>query len=311
MTATRLVDRYEPVLGTLVEIRVELAGEGRDDEADALSTAMVGEMVRLQSILSSVDQTSEFSRWCRGEVTDPSAELVEVLTLAAAWQQRSSGRFNPAVGVLTRAWRDAEASGAEPDAVTMDAIVADIAAPRWIVEDGRVLRRRDASDCTLNALAKGWIADRAVEIAAGVDGLVLASVNAGGDIATRGSTTLGVGIEDPATPWDNAPPLTVIGLPPGGLATSGAARRGFEIAGAHHSHVLDPRSGRPVDATASITVVATSAADADALATMFGVSPPDDALAEATAIDLACLMVTADGRRLATERWRALEQDVS
>lgn len=310
MTSTRLVDRYEPLLGTVVEVRIELRGRDRDAEADALSESIADEMLRLQSVLSSVDPTSEFSRWCRGEVLDPSPELSEVLALADEWQRRSSGRFDPAAGRLTERWRRAESEGIEPDDEELDRLVADIARPRWTVIDGAIVRSRDATDCTLNALAKGWIADRGADLVADVDDLVLVAVNAGGDIAARGPGSLLVGIEDPSTPYDNAPPLTAVELHSGGLATSGSARKGFTVAGIRRSHVLDPRTGRPVDEAASITIVADTAADADALATMLGVVPAADAAAEATALGLACLVVDRDGNRHSTREWRDIERGI-
>jgi len=307
VTTTRLVDRYEPLLGTVVEVRLELDGDARDDEAATVSATVADEIVRLQSILSSVDSASEFSRWCRGEVTSPSPDLVEVLALTAEWQRRSAGRVNPAVGRLSDLWRAAEDAGVEPDDATLAAVVADIAPPRWSVVDGRVTRLADTTGCTLNAVAKGWIADRAADLATGLVDAALVAVNAGGDIAVRGRASLTVGIEDPATPWDNAPPLTVLALPAGGLATSGGARRGFRIDGVWHSHVFDPRTGRPAQPVASLSVIAPTTAEADALATMLGVTDPDDAHAEAESLDVACLLVTDDGRTLTTTRWRALE----
>jgi len=307
VNTTRIVDRYEPLLGTVVEVEIELAGAGREPEAEALSTAVVDEMARLQSILSSVDPDSEFSRWCRGDHSDPSPELTAVLALSDEWQRRSQGRFNPAVGRLSRLWRSAEADDREPEAAELADAAADIARPRWSIVDGAPVRLGDTTDCTVNALAKGWIADRGLAVALAADGVIGASVNAGGDIVTGGGAGRRVGIEDPATPWDNAPPLTTIVLKEAGLATSGGARRGFRIGGKLRSHVLDPRSGRPVDHLASISVVASTAADADALATMLGVERAADAVSEAAALDLACLVVSAEGQVAATERWRALE----
>lgn len=307
MSTTRTSDHYEPLLGTVVEIDLELDGVGREPEADVLSTAIAEEMVRLQSILSSVDPDSEFSRWCRSEHSDTSPELAEMLALAADWQRRSQGRFTPAAGRLTRLWRAAELDGREPDPAELAPVVAEIAEARWSVVDGVAVRLGDTTDCTLNALAKGWIADRALAIATTADGVIAATINAGGDIVTGGRSERHIGIEDPRTPWDNAPPLTTIVLRDAGLATSGGARRGFHIDGVLHSHVLDPRTGRPVDDVASISVVAPTAAEADVLATVLGVEPAADALSEATAMGLACLVVTADGQVLATEEWRRLE----
>lgn len=305
-STTVVADRYEPLLGTVVEVRIELEGSGREAEADALSESVAHEMLRLQSVLSSVDRASEFSRWCRGAVEQPSTELATVLELAARWRVCSDGRFDPAAGLLTDRWRRAEAEGVDPTDDELRALTEDIARPRWSIVEGSIVRHRDASDCTLNALAKGWIADRGAELAAAVDGLLLAAVNAGGDISVRGPDGLRVGIEDPTTPWDNATPLVVVRLRDAGLATSGSARRGFDIDGAHHSHVLDPRTGRPVDDAASITVVADDAATADVLATVLGVQPADDAIAEAEERGLPCLVVRSDGTRHTTDAWRDL-----
>lgn len=307
MTTTRIVDRYEPLLGTVVEVELELDGDGRETEASAHSTAIADEMVRLQSILSSVDPDSEFSRWCRRDHDAPSTELIAVLALAADWQTRSRGRFNPAAGRLAPLWRAAEADDRPPDPATLAATVADIARPRWSIVDGVPVHLGDATDCTLNALAKGWIADRALAWALAAEGVIGATINAGGDIVTAGRRGRRIGIEDPATPHDNAAPLTTIELHDAAVATSGGARRGFRIGGVLHSHVLDPRTGRPVDHIASISVVAPTAAEADALATVLGVEPVADAIAQASAMDLACLVVTAEGQVLTTERWRTLE----
>ena len=304
-----VVDRYEPLLGTTVEIRIELSGEGRKGEADLLSEAMADEIVRLQSVFSSVDPTSEFRRWARGEVIGPSAELIEVLALAAQWQHRSAGRFTPAVGALSALWLDAERDGHEPDQARLDAVVAEIAEPRWAVVDGVVTRLADASDCTLNALAKGWIADAVLRLAGTLapDGCELLCVNAGGDLVHRGTRGLLVGIEDPFRPVDNLPPLIMVELRDRALATSGGSRRGFEIDGRRRSHVLDPRTGRPVDHLASISVVAADCSTADVLCTTLGLLDPADAIAEADALEVACLVIDADGARFVNDAWSAIE----
>jgi len=64
----------------------------------------------------------------------------------------------------------------------------------------------------------------------------------------------------------------------GALATSGAGEQGFEHNGVRLGHVLDPRTGWPARGVSRVTVVASDAADADALATAFFVGGP--ALAE-------------------------------
>lgn len=83
------------------------------------------------------------------------------------------------------------------------------------------------------------------------------------------------------------------------VATSGRARRGFRIDGRWYSHVIDPRTGWPVDAPASVSVVAPTAEVADVVATVVGVLGPRDGLAVAERLGysgLGCLTIESDGR---------------
>jgi thiamine biosynthesis lipoprotein len=95
------------------------------------------------------------------------------------------------------------------------------------------------------------------------------------------------------------------------LATSGNARKGFVIGANRYSHIIDPRTGWPVDAIASISVVADSAADADVLATVLGVESPAAAVAEAQRKDIAAFIVTSDQQQLRSDAWMAIEIDLS
>jgi thiamine biosynthesis lipoprotein len=237
-----------------------------------------------------------------------------VLAGAVAWHHRSGGAFNVLAGLAVGRWRQAEASGTPPDADELAALADSMAEPPLTVgPDGIPIATGDVSGVDLNAFAKGWIVDRAVEAglgAAAAAGLDLAavdlSVNAGGDLRHRGSPPLRVWIENPLRPYDNEPPLTVIGLADGGVATSGAARRGFRVGGHWYGHVIDPRTARPVDAIASISVVAGDAATADVLATVLGVDPPQLAVDRATRYGVACLVVDPAGRVLTNDRWDEL-----
>lgn len=127
------------------------------------------------------------------------------------------------------------------------------------------------ADCplSLNALAKGYIVDRACEAAmapqSGIRGLM---VNIGGEVRVCGALAASVGIADPWHDALNTPPWTRIVLENRALATSGNYHRGFAVKGSWFSHVIDPRTGMPADGIVSASVVAPSTADADALATI-------------------------------------------
>jgi len=310
---------HQPLLGTVVEVRVggrAVATEGSGpadpaEPAELVDAAVVAEIRRLEAVCSVHDPDSELQRWKSGRSARPGPELAAVLAAALDWQARSGGRFTVQAGLAVRRWRAAEASGTVPDARELAELAAAMAvAPYRVGTDGVPIATGDVSGVDLNAFAKGWIVDRAVEAglaalrAAGVadDGIEL-SVNAGGDLRHVGATPVQVGIENPLRPYDNEPPLTTIALCGAGVATSGRARRGFRVGDHWFGHVIDPRTARPVDTVASISVVARDAATADVLATVLGVLAPAAAVDEATRFEVACMVVDPAGRVLTNGRW--------
>ena len=269
-------------------------------------------MVRLQNVFSSVDPSSEFSRWARNDITEISTELSQVLSESANWQHSSGGRFNPAVAELTEFWNNAQRAGTMPDAASAQRVADAIASPRWQTShNGTVEQLGDCSLCTLNAFAKGWIVDRAVEHLLKHHSVRTVTVNAGGDLRRSGADPLIVGIENPFRPFDNEPPIAAISVTNAAVATSGSARKGFRIGGKKLGHVIDPRSGWPVAATVSLSVVADTAATADALATILGVQQPADAIAEANEKGIPTFIVDCDGRQFRSEPWNQIEVDLS
>jgi thiamine biosynthesis lipoprotein len=117
--------------------------------------------------------------------------------------------------------------------------------------DGRV--RLDPS-----GLVKGWAVERAADLLV-ERGVMDFCLNAGGDIALRAGADQPdwrIGVEDPSDP-DRL--LAVLLLRDGAVATSGTARRG--------AHIIDPHTGRPSTAIASVTVTGPSLTWADVYST--------------------------------------------
>ena len=72
-----------------------------------------------------------------------------------------------------------------------------------------------------------------------------------------------------AHPWDSSRRLAVLWLRDQALGTSAATFQHLEYNGRKLGHILDPRTGWSAEAMASASVVAPTAAEADALATAF------------------------------------------
>jgi len=120
-------------------------------------------------------------------------------------------------------------------------------------------RNPDAPRLDPSGVVKGWAIERAADLL-GQAGARCFSINAGGDVVTRGrpagSAGWRVGIQHP---WEPDRVAAVLQLDDAAVATSGLYERG--------EHVLDPRTGSPARELVSVTVVGPDAALADAYAT--------------------------------------------
>ncbi len=110
-----------------------------------------------------------------------------------------------------------------------------------------------------SGLVKGWAVERAASMLFDA-GARRFCINAGGDVAVRGRPSSGdawrIGIQHP---WERDKLAAVVSLVDGAVATSGCYERG--------DHVVDPRTGMPAHGLASVTVVGSDLAMADAYAT--------------------------------------------
>ncbi|MDH4279630.1 MAG: FAD:protein FMN transferase [Acidimicrobiia bacterium] len=321
MTAHRYRFQNPAVLGTVVEFSFEVTGHGEgavddpaaDHRAEMVADALFGELDRLQAVFSAFDDSSELCLWRSGALpgTETSEEFAALMGPVLAWQRWSGGLFNPLTGELSAVWAEAEREGREPDPDRLLSRASSIAEARFEMVDGHPIRTGDCSRFNLNAVAKGWIVDRAIAGTAerfdDIDNLL---VNAGGDLRHRGSGTARVGIENPQRPYDNEPPVAVIEITDEAVATSGASRRAFRVAGRRIGHVLDPRTGQPAEVSASVSIVAPSAMVADVVATPAGILPPAEALelvdraVETAGVAVAALIIDHDGTRHPSRRWR-------
>jgi thiamine biosynthesis lipoprotein len=198
------------------------------------------------------------------------ATLAELLQRSIALERQSGGRFNPAIGQLTELWgfQDLTAPGTSPP--------DDLEIRKWLslgttsqdLEwDGVLLRSKSPSVMLdLGGIAKGAILEQFVNILgdAGIDNAI---VDIGGDLAVVGQVkdrSARIGIRSPRS--DDVLGWLEI-LDGESVMTSGDYERFFEYDGKRYQHVLDPRTGYPVEQTTSATVVHRDPVLADAAAT--------------------------------------------
>ena len=295
---------HEHVLGTSLELRFAASQAGDAQRAEA---AALAEIDRLAAVLSGYDANSEFSHWAatRGEPRRVSADLLHVLALFDTWRDRTRGALDAAAETTVRLWRGAASEGRAPSPAEIDAVVAAVAARHWELDPaaGTATRLSDAA-LRLNSFAKGYIIDRAATAALGAAPIEGVVVNLGGDVLARGSRSVAVAVTDPVADAETDAPLTSITVLDRAVATSGGYRRGVSINGRWYSHLVDPRTGRPVDHVRSATVTAADAVEAGALATALCVLPPAEGLTlVASRAGAECLIITSDGESVVSPGW--------
>lgn len=290
------------VLGTSLD--ATLVASTRE-QGEAFLDCVVTETERLAKILSSYDEHSELARLlASGRSPVASRELREVLESCAEWQRKSGGAFDVRVGELLATWKAAQNSGTPPEPALLASLVARMRESTWQIDAKTgAIELIGRPQLVLNSFAKSYILQSSLEAARHATPAVSAGVLAiGGDLQTFGvppqANAWRIAIADPAHPAENATPLCMLSLGCAGVATSAGYARGFEIAGKHYSHIIDPRSGMPATSVASATVVAKDAVSAGPLATTLCVLTPEEGLAlVAKLAGTECMIVTADGKQ--------------
>lgn len=261
-----------------------------------------------QSMSTYIDD-SELSRLNQTQSSDwqtISPRLFEVLKVSEQISALSGGAFDITVAPLVNLWGFGPGKHDYnlPADEAIEALRSHIGYHQVELQsEPQQLRKPAGLTMDLSAVAKGFAAD---ELARELEarGFANVLVEVGGELALRGHSVRGgkwkIGVESPdyAVLGANPGNAKVVALSDEGMATSGDYRNYYELEGKRYSHTIDPRTGRPIThKLASVTVVAETCAEADALATALNVlgSEAGMALAEEQKIAAMFIVNTEDG----------------
>lgn len=273
-----LLTREIYAMGTRLEARAWASG--REEVAEALEAAF-GRIEASEELLSSWRQDSELSRLNRappGRAVRVSEELFALLEEARRLREATGGAFDPAVGALVDAW-DLRGDGRNPSETEIGRArnASGMGCFRLDRDAGTVEPLCAGAWLDAGAFGKGAALRRAREALreVGVRGALL---DFGGQLLAVGAPAdgeaWGVGISHPSR---RAVPVGRLALRDRSAATTSASERFVVVDGEIRGHVLDPRTGRPVQAWGSVTVVTEDPVRADALSTALFVMGPEEA----------------------------------
>ena len=265
--------RYEyerPAMGSSVRL-VFFAADST--EANRAAESAFARVAQLESRLSDYNPESEISRLAAaagsGRWIVPSGDVWRVVVRSLTWSARTDGAFDITVGPLTQLWRWADRRGmAMPEERRADA--ARLVGWRLIEldQERRAIRLpRSGMRLDVGGVGKGFVVDEVFErlVEAGLPSVL---VDAGGDVR--------VGEAPPdGTKWRVALPTLSRSREPEyksdamqgiAIATSGDSYRHTPIDAERLSHLIDPRTGKSLTQRRIVTVTASSATVADAVA---------------------------------------------
>lgn len=257
-------------MDTLCSLTLPLHDTHKMDEAVGICRA---EMDRLEALLSKFREESDVSKINACADKEPvriSSDTEIVIKQALHYANLTEGAFNPLIAPLMEIWGFTRApeSFSVPDDDSIKSAVALTDYSSVKINDGVISFMMSGIKLDLGGIAKGYAVDVIYEkLTTGICSNFL--LNVGGNIRCAGAPEpdrqWSVGVRDP---YNKASFLGKLNLSNGlAVATSGNYERFRVHEGRKHAHIIDPRSGYPVEGMAGVTVVAPSAAQADALST--------------------------------------------
>ncbi len=224
-------------------------------------------------------------------VSQPVFELIRCAKAASLYP---GSAFNLAIGPLVKRWKIGFKGDTVPPADDIASLLS-ITRPEDVLLDeanSSVLLAKAGMEIDLGAIAKGYIADRVRDYLR-KEGADLGLINLGGNIQTLGSPEGGwsVGLKKPFAADELIGTMDVENM---SVVTSGTYERYFEQDGKRYHHILDPRTGYPLDNELdSVTIVSKNSIDGDIWTTlMFGMGVEKGCAALRARPDIEAIFVT-------------------
>jgi FAD:protein FMN transferase len=270
-------------MGSLFEIRIPVGVPSGLD----LATRALDVIEDLEAQLTVYRDDSEVSRLNAAAHEGPKTVergLFHLLERALEIGEATAGAYDVTAGALSLAWGFTRGPKRVPEPECLADARARTGRRHLSLDPSNLTATFDRPGVVVNlgSIGKGYAIDRAADLIRKDFWPTSALIHGGhsslyalGSPPGRFGGRWEIAVRNP---FDPAHPLGAFHLRNRGLGTSGAAFQSFESGGRVYGHIIDPRTGEPVSSgPASVTVLAPTAADADALSTAFYLIGPEAA----------------------------------
>lgn len=274
---SRCYRRVRYLMGSFFEI----TAYGEKEVCEKGMTTAFMEIARVERLLSIYRPQSDLARLNafrkRGTFsTDP--ELFEVLSQSLQYAEKSGGAFDPTSAPLIRRWGfgPGEGRSTPPGREEIASLLGRVGFRQVRLNAGKIELLKEDIEINLGGIGKGYAIDRGIEKLR-LHGISSALVGCGSTVYALGTPPGEAGwridIQDPRREEGR---IASVLLRNQALSTSGDYEKYFIFEGRRFSHLIDPRTGCPTEGIASVSVIAPSAMEADALSTAaFILGEPD------------------------------------
>lgn len=287
------------IMDTVVSVQFYSDSE---QKAQLIFEQVLAKMLELEQTLSSHSPDSDMAKLAAAAGIEPvrvSPATLAVLGTALDYAARTDGAFDITIAPILEMYNFHPGRELRPSRDQLDQVLPLADWQKVELDPGAqtAFLTKTGMKIDLGGVAKGYIVDRCLEVLRD-NGIEFGLTNAGGDIGLLAGkvdgSPLRVGIKNPESPQSN---FAIVEVSHGAIATSGDYERFFIEAGQRYHHILNPRTGMPADKARSVTVVASSAQEADLLSTAVFVMGPEQGLAFVEALpDVEAVIWDSEGK---------------
>ncbi|MCU9533651.1 FAD:protein FMN transferase [Streptococcus sp. CSL10205-OR2] len=260
-------ERKEPLLHTVVQLSIY-----HENQEEVLDEA-INYIKEMEKLLSTNEEGSDVYRinHAKGEPTKVDDRTFELIKQALEMSKESDGKFDISIGAVTNLWQIGSENARVPSDDEIKQALPMINYHDIILNDtDKTVQIKEGMTLELGGISKGFIADRVKEFLTS-KGVTTAIINLGGNVVVMGTSPNNaegwkVGIQDP----DQVRGVTVgsVYQEDSSIVTSGIYERYLEEDGKRYHHIIDPKTGYPIDNQISgVTVFTKTSTQGDGLST--------------------------------------------
>lgn len=277
----------------------------RDQAEQAIGLAFE-EIERLGKIFSHYEDGTPLTTLnTSGQLAEIPAELSEVVARAMYFHRETGGAFDITVKPMIDLYKESFAAGRTPADGEIEKTLKRVGGHKLHFRNNILQFSESDMAVTLDGIAVGYIVDR-VSAVMSKNGVSNHLINASGDIRVSGTAAQGkdwtVAIQDPEKKREYP---DVVSMREGAISTSGNYEIYYDQEKLFH-HIVDGRTGRSPHLAKSVTVMAPTVQEADALSTgVFVMGPQAGVEFINQREEYRCFIMASDGSVSHSRNWKA------